>query len=259
MNSALGFEGVSFGFDERRLFEKISFFLPEGVCTALIGPNGAGKTTLLRLAMGLLRPASGSISAFGENVAALDPRHKARLIALVPQQVTIPFDFTVREIVEQGRTPYLRLFGGLARADRAAVEEAMRLADVDELENRVFNDLSGGEQQRVKIALGLAQQPRLLLLDEPTQNLDVGRQAELLELLGQFRREGITVVAAMHHLELIEGTFSSVMLVTAQGTLLLGSPKEILRPAILEPAFNCPPRALATLDPSMTISKEQMA
>jgi iron complex transport system ATP-binding protein len=214
---------------------------------------------LLRLAAGLLRPTSGSISLFGENVAALDRRHRARSIALVPQQVTIPFDFTVREIVEQGRTPFLQLFGGLKRGDRAAVEDAMRLADVVQLENRVFNDLSGGEQQRVKIALGLAQQPRLLLLDEPAQNLDIGRQAELVELLQEFRRSGITVVAAMHHLQLIEGTFSSVVLVTARGTLLEGSPKEILRPAILEPAFNCPPRARATLVPPQTISKEQLA
>ena len=135
----------------------------------------------------------------------------------------------------------------------------MRIADVEPFESRVFNDLSGGEQQRVKIALGLAQQPRLLLLDEPAQNLDIGRQAELLELLGQFRREGITVVAAMHHLQLIEGTFSNVVLLTAQGTLLQGSPREILRPVILEQAFNCPPRAHATLVPSKTISKEQLA
>jgi iron complex transport system ATP-binding protein len=259
MNLPLRFERVSFGFDQRRLFENISFFLPQGACAALIGPNGAGKTTLLRLAMGLLQPTSGSISVFGENLVALDRRHRAQLIAMVPQQVSIPFDFTVRQIVEQGRTPYLRLFGGLTRADRAAVERAMRLADVEQFQSRVFNDLSGGEQQRVKIALGLAQQPRLLLLDEPTQNLDIGRQAELLELLSQFRREGITVVAAMHHLQLIEGTFSNVVLLTAQGTLLQGSPREILRPAILEQAFNCPPRAHATLVGSSTISKEQLA
>jgi len=259
MNIPLRFERVSFGFDQRHLFENVSFFLPEGACAALIGPNGAGKTTLLRLAVGLLRPTSGSISVFGENVVTLDPRHRAQSIAVVPQQVSIPFDFTVRQIVEQGRTPYLRLFGGLTRADRIAVERAMRLADVERFADRVFNDLSGGEQQRVKIALGLAQQPRLLLLDEPAQNLDIGRQAELLELLGEFRREGITVVAAMHHLQLIEGTFSNVVLLTAQGTLLQGSPREILRPVILEQAFNCPPRAHATLVPSKTISKEQLA
>jgi len=259
MKLPLRFESVSFAFDHRRLFEEASFFLTEGACTALIGPNGSGKTTLLRLAAGLLRPTSGSISVFGQDVAALGPRQLARSIAVVPQQVAIPFDFTVREIVEQGRTPYLRLFGGLTRADRAAVERAMQLADVARLENRVFNDLSGGEQQRVKIALGLAQQPRLLLLDEPAQNLDIGRQAELLDLLRQFQREGITVVAAMHHLELIEGTFSSVVLLTAQGTLLDGSPKEILRPAILEQAFQCPPRVRARLVPSKTISKEQPA
>jgi len=259
MNNALQFERVSFAFDKSSLFEGASFSLAEGSSAALIGPNGAGKTTLLRLAAGLLRPSSGTISVFGQEVVSLDPRSKARSVALVPQQVSIPFDFTVRQIVEQGRTPYLRLFAGLNRADRVAVERALRLADMESLAERVFNDLSGGEQQRVKIALGLAQQTRLLLLDEPAQNLDIGRQAELLDLITELRCEGITVFAAMHHLQLIEATFSSVVLVTADGEILQGSPEEILQPEILERAFNCPPRARPVLVRSQRVSKEQLA
>jgi iron complex transport system ATP-binding protein len=259
MNSALQFERVSFAFGENSLFEEVSFSLAEGSSAALIGPNGAGKTTLLRLAVGLLHPASGAVSVFGHEVASLDSRSKARCVALVPQQVSIPFDFTVRQIVEQGRTPYVGLFAGLSRADRVAVQRALRLADVESLADRVFNDLSGGEQQRVKIALGLAQQTRLLLLDEPAQNLDIGRQAELLDLIAELRCEGITVFAAMHHLQLIEETFSSVVLVTAENEILQGSPKEILEPEILERAFNCPPRARPALVRSHTASQEQLA
>ena len=259
MNNALQFERVSFAFDKSSLFEGASFSLAEGSSAALIGPNGAGKTTLLRLAAGLLRPSSGTISVFGQEVVSLDPRSKARSVALVPQQVSIPFDFTVRQIVEQGRTPYLRLFAGLDGADRVAVERALRLADVKSLGDRVFNDLSGGEQQRVKIALGLAQQTRLLLLDEPAQNLDIGRQAELLDLITELRCEGITVFAAMHHLQLIEETFSSVVLLTAENETLQGSPEEILQPEILERAFNCPPRAHPALVRSPIVSKEQLA
>jgi len=259
MNRALQFEKVSFAFAENWLFERVSFSLAEGSSAALIGPNGAGKTTLLRLAAGLLRPASGTISVFGHELVSLDSRSKARSVALVPQQVNIPFDFSVRQIVEQGRTPYVRLFAGLNRADRVAVQRALRLADVGSLADRVFNDLSGGEQQRVKIALGLAQQTRLLLLDEPAQNLDIGRQAELLDLIAELRREGISVFAAMHHLQLIEETFSSVVLVTAENEILQGNPKEILEPEILERAFNCPPRARPALVRSQTASKEQLA
>src|SRR5215472_6647270 len=259
MNRALQFEKVSFAFDKSSLFERVSFSLAEGSSAALIGPNGAGKTTLLRLAAGLLRPASGTISVFGHELVSLDSRSKARSVALVPQQVNIPFDFSVRQIVEQGRTPYVRLFAGLNRADRVAVQRALRLADVGSLADRVFNDLSGGEQQRVKIALGLAQQTRLLLLDEPAQNLDIGRQAELLDLITELRCEGITVFAAMHHLQLIEATFSSVVLVTAESETLQGSPEEILQPEILERAFNCPPRAHPALVRSPIVSKEQLA
>lgn len=259
MKMPLQFERVSFGFEQRLLFDDISFSLAEGACAALIGPNGAGKTTLLRLAAGLLHPSSGNISVFGQDITTLDSRRRAQSVALVPQQVSVPFDFTVREIVEQGRTPYLRLFGGLNARDRDAVERAMQLADVKSLANRVFNDLSGGEQQRVKIALGLAQQPRLLLLDEPAQNLDIGRQAELLDLLAEFHREGIAVVAAMHHLQLIDGAFSSVILLTPEGPLLQGSPADILQPAILERAFNCPPHARPSLVSSKAASKEQFA
>ena len=259
MKMPLRFERVSFGFEQRLLFEDVSFSLAEGACAALIGPNGAGKTTLLRLAAGLLRPLRGDISVFGQDVTALDPKSRAQSIALVPQQVSIPFDFTVREVVEQGRTPYLPLFGGLSTRDGAAIERALQLADVKSLANRVFNDLSGGEQQRVKIALGLAQQPRLLLLDEPAQNLDIGRQAELLDLLAEFQRESIAVVAAMHHLQLIDGAFSNVILLTPEGKILQGSPADILQPATLERAFNCPPRARPSLVSSRAASKEQFA
>lgn len=259
MRIALQFDRVSFGFEQRPLFNNISFSLVEGTCAALIGPNGAGKTTLLRLAVGLLRPSGGDITVFGQDITTLNPKSRAQSVALVPQLVSVPFDFTVREIVEQGRTPYLRRFGGLNTRDHAAVERAMQLADVKSLANRIFNNLSGGEQQRVKIALGLAQQPRLLLLDEPAQNLDIGRQAELLDLLAEFRREGIVVVAAMHHLQLIDGAFSSAILLTAEGTLLQGSPADILQPTILERAFNCPPRARPSLVSSHGASKEQLA
>jgi ABC-type cobalamin/Fe3+-siderophores transport system ATPase subunit len=242
MNPLLSFRDVSFGYGGLDVIQSVSFRLEAGSCTALIGPNGAGKTTILRLAAGTLRSQSGSVILHGQSLHTLPLRKVARIVALVPQQLDVPFQFTVREVVEQGRTPYLGFLRGQMTEDRIAVDRALDLADVTGLQHRVFNELSGGERQRVKIALGLAQQPKLLLLDEPTQNLDIGRQVELIDLLHFLRAEGITIFASIHDLQLIEGNFSSVLLLSPDTPLMNGTPEEILKPSILEKAFNCPPR-----------------
>lgn len=242
MKPLLSFRDVSFGYGEFDVIESATFDLQTGSCTALIGPNGAGKTTMLRLAAGTLHCRSGSVALNGEPLSTLALRKVARTVALVPQQLDVPFQFTVREVVEQGRTPYLGFLRGPMSEDRVAVDRALDLADVSGLQQRIFNELSGGERQRVKIALGLAQQPKLLLLDEPTQNLDIGRQVELIDLLHFLGTEGITIFASIHDLQLVEGNFSSVLLLSPDTPLMNGTPEEILRPSILEKAFNCPPR-----------------
>ena len=242
MTALLQFIDVSFSYEGRSVVEDVSFSVEQGESGALIGPNGIGKTTLLRLAAGVLACSHGTISLAGRRLDSLRRGDAARLVALVPQRFEVPFDFTVQQIVEQGRTPYLGLFAGFKRRDRQAVEHALELADVTSLRNRIFNELSGGERQRVKIALGLAQEPRLLLLDEPTQNLDLGRQLELLDCIRALNDEGVTILAAMHDLQLIPGTFSSVLLLEPDQEARKGSPQDILRPDILERAFDCRPR-----------------
>ena len=242
MSPILRFCDVSYGYGALDVIHSASFDLDEGSCTALIGPNGAGKTTMLRLAAGTLRPRLGSVVLNDEPLHKLALKQIARTVALVPQQLDVPFQFTVREVVEQGRTPYLGFLRGPINGDRMAVDRALELADVTALQHRIFNELSGGERQRVKIALGLAQQPKLLLLDEPTQNLDIGRQVELIDLLHFLRSEGITIFASIHDLQLVEGNFSSVVLLSPQMPLINGTPEEMLKPTLLEKAFNCPPR-----------------
>jgi len=154
MNPLLGFRNVSFGYGAQDVIRSASFDLPAGSCTALIGPNGAGKTTVLRLAAGTLQCRSGSVLLNDEPLHTLALRKVARTVALVPQQLDVPFQFTVREVVEQGRTPYLGFLRGPMKEDRLAVDRALELADMAGLQQRVFNELSGGERQRVKIALG---------------------------------------------------------------------------------------------------------
>jgi iron complex transport system ATP-binding protein len=241
MSSLLRVEGVNFDFQGHWVLRHATFDLEEGSCSAMIGTNGSGKTTLLRIAAGVLRPASGSVHLRGRPMGALPLKEIARTIALVPQQLELPFDFTVQQVVEQGRTPYIGMLRGPGRTDRIAVDRALDLADVSSLRHRIFNELSGGERQRVKIALGLAQQPRLLLLDEPTQNLDIGRQVELIDLLHFLRDEGITILASMHDLHLVDKNFSTVLLLSPGEPLASGSPEQMLKPSILEHAFQCPP------------------
>jgi iron complex transport system ATP-binding protein len=241
MSSLLRVEGVNFDFQGHWVLRHATFDLEEGSCSAMIGTNGSGKTTLLRIAAGVLRPASGSVQLRGRPMGALPLKEIARTIALVPQQLELPFDFTVQQVVEQGRTPYIGMLRGPGRTDRIAVDRALDLADVSRLRHRIFNELSGGERQRVKIALGLAQQPRLLLLDEPTQNLDIGRQVELIDLLHFLRDEGITILASIHDLHLVDKNFSTVLLLSPGQPLVSGTPEQMLKPSILEHAFQCPP------------------
>jgi iron complex transport system ATP-binding protein len=239
MTPLLQFSNACFQFGHRQVLREIHLTLQQGSSAALIGANGAGKTTLLRLASGTLNASSGEVLLEGKHPSAISHRQRARLVAMVPQQLDVPFDFTVQQIVEQGRTPYLGLLRGLMREDRIAVDRALDLTDTARLRHRIFNELSGGERQRVKIALGLAQEAKLLLLDEPTQNLDIGRQAEFIDLLHRLRAERITILASIHDLHLVHDNFVTVHLLGADGSLTTGTPNEILTADNLSGAFHC--------------------
>jgi iron complex transport system ATP-binding protein len=241
MSPLLRVSGVDFAYEGNRVLRQADFALAEGSCSALIGTNGVGKTTLLRIAAGALRPDAGTVWLGEKRMDTLPLKEIARSIALVPQQLELPFDFTVQQVVELGRTPYIGRLRGPGRDDRLAVDRALDLADLTSLRHRIFNQLSGGERQRVKIALGLAQEPRLLLLDEPTQNLDIGRQVAVIDLLHYLRDEGITILASIHDLHLVDKNFSAVLLLSKGSPLECGTPKEIMKPSTLERAFQCPP------------------
>ncbi len=236
------FVRVGFSYGHRSVIRDLNASISENECIAIVGPNGAGKTTLLRLAGATLAPDHGEVFLKSRMLGSFKQREIARSVAFVPQNVEVPFSFTVEQFVEQGRTPFLTMFGGLGVADYEAMRRAMELTDTWSLRTRVFNQLSGGERQREKIALGLAQQPQLLLLDEPMQHLDIGRQFEMMDLIDSLRREGIAIVASMHDLALIEGTFSSVWLMSRDEPMQQGPPEEMLRPEVLEGVFRCSPR-----------------
>src|SRR5437762_1123498 len=238
MKPILEFSAVAFSYGRSTLFQDASLVVQQGERVALVGANGTGKTTLLKLAAGLLRPASGSVLLEGRDIRVTPRSEVAKEIAYVPQQLAVPFDFTVQEIVEQGRTPYLRMFGGLSRHDRQAVEHAMQVTSVFHLRRRIFNQLSGGEQQRVKIAVALAQEPRLLLLDEPTQHLDIGRQAEILELILELNERGVTIISALHDLHAVQSAFPSIILLYLDRQIVHGATSVVLKQETIERAFD---------------------
>jgi iron complex transport system ATP-binding protein len=237
ISTILEFQDVSFSRGSRLLLDRMSFAIEKQEMVALLGPNGVGKTTLLKLASRLLQPNSGTVLLQGKPLTEWRRQHLPRCVALVPQELELPFNFCVDEIVAQGRVPYLPLFGVTTPVDREAVESAMEAVDIVGLRHRVYSELSGGERQRVKIAIGLAQQAKLMLLDEPTQHLDVGRQIELIALLRRLNQRGITIVAAVHDLNLLAENFSSVIMLTPEPAWIAGSTADVLQPEVLARAF----------------------
>jgi iron complex transport system ATP-binding protein len=248
--AALAFDEVSFAYGgsagtsygREPAVERVSLRVAAGEMVGLIGPNGAGKSTLLRLASGVLTPRSGTVLLGGENVRRLGRRELARRVAVLPQDFSVQFAYTVRQIVAMGRLPYGDLWGTLRSDDRAAVATALETTQTAQLADRVFNELSGGERQRVLIALALAQASPILLLDEPTAHLDIKHQVEALALLRRLNRErGLTVVAALHDLNLAARYFPRLILF--RRTILADGPaSQVLDGALLSAVYETPVR-----------------
>jgi iron complex transport system ATP-binding protein len=238
MHTIIQLANVSFAYGKRRVFEHLSLAVRSGERVALIGSNGAGKTTLLKVINGLVHVAAGSVEIDGTSVEEIPRPELARLVAMVPQDVVIPFSFTTREMVELGRTAYISLFGGLGAADQDAVDHALQVTDSTRLASRAVNELSGGERQRVLVAMALAQQPRILLLDEPTQRLDLTRQADILDMIRDVSTErGLTVLAAIHDLNVAVIYFDRLVVLSAGRIVADGTPGEVIKAEVLEPAY----------------------
>jgi iron complex transport system ATP-binding protein len=240
--STLELRGVEAGYPGRQaaqpVLRDIDLQLEPGEMLALIGPNGAGKSTLLRLAGGILRPSAGSASLLDRDLQTMGPREVARQVAVVPQEGQIPVGLVVREMVGLGRTPYARLLLGPTAHDREMVDWALAAAGVEELAERFVEELSGGERQRVILARALAQEPRLLLLDEPTANLDLHHQVAMLELVrGLTRDRGLAVLAAVHDLQLAALYCDRVALMHAGRIVSQGAPEAVLTESLLLEAF----------------------
>jgi iron complex transport system ATP-binding protein len=229
----IALDQVTVRLGERAVLERVSLRVAAGCWTNLIGPNGAGKTTLLRAVGGGARYA-GSVTVGGREVAALSTRARARNLAHVPQEPLLPGDMTVDEYVLLGRSPHLGMLGRAGKADREAVAAAIARLDLGPLAERRLGALSGGERQRAVLARTLAQRAPVLLLDEPTTALDIGRQQEVLELIAELRDErSLTVLGAMHDLTLAGQYADRLALLDGGRIVARGSAGEVLTEALI--------------------------
>lgn len=207
---------------------------------AVVGPNGCGKTTLVRALTGMLPVGAGAVLLEGRPVAEWDRAAFARVVGVVPQREEIVFPLTVAETVMLGRYPRLGPLAAPGATDRAAVWTALERCDVDRVAARPVDSLSGGEWQRVRVARALAQEPRALLLDEPTASLDVRHEMELFELIRELVEAGLAGLVITHHLNLAARYADRVVLLSEGRVVASGSPREVLTAERLTGVFGWP-------------------
>jgi iron complex transport system ATP-binding protein len=231
-------EAVTIGYGGDPVVRDLSITLADGKVTTIVGPNGCGKSTLLRTMSRLLKPTSGRVLLDGGSIHDLHTRDVARTMALLPQSPIAPDGLLVRDLVGRGRHPHQRWFSQWSPEDERIVELALEMTDTAGLRDRPLDQLSGGQRQRAWIAMTLAQDTDLLLLDEPTTYLDLAHQVEVLDLVTRLNRErGRTVVMVLHDLNLA-ARYSDTIAVMKDGVLVTqGNPTEVFTPAMLAETF----------------------
>ncbi len=234
-------ENLSVTLNHDPILEAISFELHKSKILGLVGPNGAGKTTLIRAINGSIDVEQGEIIFKKHDLTSMPVQERARYIATVPQNRTIPAGFQVRQIVLMGRTPYLNWFGRSSKEDEEIAENAMRRTDILHLADTMADELSGGEQQRVILARAFAQNTPLLLLDEPTTHLDIRFQMEFLDLLLEHvKKENMSVIIAMHDLNQAMRFCDEVLLLSRGKIYANGKPKVVLTEKKLSTVYQYP-------------------
>ena len=255
---------IQFYYEARRVLDEISFEAGEGEFIGLIGPNGSGKTTLLKIIDGILKPRIGSVYLDCKRISELDPKELARELAMVPQTADLSFDLKVLDVVMMGRYPYLGKLSFEREVDEEKVRFWMKLTNTLHLAERSIREVSGGERQRVLIARALAQEPRILLLDEPTSNLDVCYQIEIMNLLKELvERLGLTIICAIHDLNLAARYSDKIILINGGRIKGIGRPIEVLTKENLREVFKIeakieydPDSKSLTIIPIKTIGRE---
>ena len=240
MKTAIQIENLSYAFGNRAVLRNIEFSVRQGEFFIVIGPNGSGKTTLMRTIAGILRAQAGQIKIFERQMSSYKRKELARLVAFVPQGLPTDLPFTVAELVLMGRAPYNSTLGIETEKDYRVSEQAMGFTEVAHLAARKLDQLSGGEQQRVFIARAICQEPKILLLDEPTASLDLAHQVRIMDLMEKLKADkGMTLVMVSHDINLAAMYGGQLLLLRDGQMVCMGSPKEILTFKTLEDTYDC--------------------
>lgn len=231
-------ENIRFAYDSTFQLTDISLRIEKGGFWGVIGPNGSGKSTLLRVLSKVYEPDSGNIQIAGSSLKALTLRNLARIMAVVGSEAQFAFPFQVLDVVLMGRLPYIGRLGTYSSGDSEKAQEALRKTETWEFRNRYIHELSSGERQRVLLARALAQEPQILLLDEPTAHLDLHYEVQIFQILQNLNRsEQLTILAISHNLNLM-GEFCKNLLVLDRGAChATGTPEEVLTPELLSDVF----------------------
>jgi iron complex transport system ATP-binding protein len=241
----LSVNGLAVAYGERPVLQGLDLTVAVGEVVGLVGPNGCGKTTLLRAITRVVPALAGRIEVGGKALEQWPARELARMVAVVPQSPLLPLGYTAAEVVLMGRTPHLGFFDQEGAEDYRLTREALARVDALHLFERRVDELSGGERQNVVLARALAQEPRLLLLDEPTANLDIGHQISVASLVQRLaREEGLAVLATLHDLTLASLYCDRIALMHNGRVLAEGRPSEVLTPANLRVAYGAGVRVL---------------
>jgi len=229
---------LSLAYKEKTVVQNFDLSIQEGTIVGLIGPNGSGKTTVLRALAGLLIPQRGDIHINAKNLRGISKQKRARTMGWVPQRESFAWSLKVEDIVSLGRAPHRGWLLPFSEHDRHVIQQALASAELSEFASRPVDELSGGEFQRVLIARALAQEPKILLLDEPTANLDIHHQIQVLDLVQELvRKEKMTAIIAIHDLSLAARYCDQLTLLDHGKTRCAGSPEQVLTPANLSAVF----------------------
>lgn len=240
MNVSISTSDICLRYGDKTILDHVTIQVNAGDFFVIVGPNGAGKTSLLKVLMGNVLPTSGSFEIMGRPSTVYSRRQLARIISIVPQHVPLDFPFTVAETILMGRSPHMSLLGLEQQRDIEIAGQAMQFTDVAHLARRRLDRLSGGELQRVIIARAVCQQPRIILLDEPTASLDPLHQLKIMDLMERLRSdEGVTVIMVSHDLNLAALYGDRLLLMKDGAVRKEGDPEEVLSGSELEKVYGC--------------------
>ena len=236
------FKNINFTYPNttKQVLNDFSFEVEKGDVVAILGPNGSGKTTMLNLALGLYQPSSGEIKLNQKTLSLLHRKNVGEEIALVPQTENVNFEYTVREYLLIGRTPYLNFLDAPKKEDYDCVEKAIKKIGIQYLADKFVTNLSGGEFQLVLVARAITQQPSIMLLDEPTSHLDLANKAQLVRIVRSLQKEGITALLTTHDPQMAYRLATKVILMKNGQVYKIGAPKDVLTTQDLSETYDVP-------------------